>query len=67
MREGSETTSHVEELEEEKEPRLAAAEEPIESTKKDASVGTESDSDSDSESEADAYDEAQTTAYCTVM
>ena len=74
MREGSETASHVEELEEEKEPQLAA-EEPIESSKKDASVGTESDSDSESETETkeeektgfEAYDEAQTTAYCTVM
>ncbi len=73
MREGSETASHAEELEEEKVPQLA--EETTESSKKDASVGTESDSESDSEPKPseeektgfDAYDEAQTTAYCTVM
>lgn len=67
------TASHVEELEEEKVPQLA--EEPIESSKKDVSVGTESDLDKDSEivekeekkTGFDAYDEAQTTAYCTVM
>jgi hypothetical protein len=74
MREGSETASHVEELEEEKEPQLAAAEEPTKSSKKDASVGTDTDSDKESEVDEteektgfDAYDEAQTTAYCTVM
>ncbi len=71
MREGSETMSQAEELEEEKVPQLA--EETTESSKKDALVGT----DSDKESEVDeieeqktgfeAYDEAQTTAYCTVM
>ena len=74
MREGSETMSiqsHVEELEEEKVPQVA--EETTESSKKDASVGTDSDKESDvDETEEkktgfEAYDEAQTTAYCTVM
>ena len=73
MREGSETASHAEEIEDEKVPQLA--EETTESSKKDVSVGTDSDSDSDSDVDEteekktgfEAYYESQTTAYCTVM